>query len=32
MTALQDALYDKDWHVRAAAIHSLALQNDPAAK
>jgi HEAT repeat protein len=29
---LTDALYDKDWHVRAAAVHSLALQNDPALK
>ncbi|HLK62814.1 MAG TPA: HEAT repeat domain-containing protein [Bryobacteraceae bacterium] len=27
---LQDALMDKDWRVRAAAVHSLALQNDPA--
>jgi HEAT repeat protein len=30
--ALKDALYDKDWHVRAAAVHSLALQDDPAVK
>jgi HEAT repeat protein len=30
--ALKDALYDKDWHVRAAAVHSLALQNNPARK
>jgi len=30
VAALEDALYDKDWHVRAAAVHSLALQNDPA--
>lgn len=30
--ALKDALYDKDWHVRAAAVHSLALRNDPAIK
>jgi len=30
--ALKDALYDKDWHVRAAAVHSLAIQNDPAVK
>lgn len=29
---LKDALYDKDWHVRAAAVHSLALQNNPALK
>jgi HEAT repeat protein len=28
--ALKDALYDKDWRVRAAAVHSLALRNDPA--
>jgi HEAT repeat protein len=27
--ALEDALYDKDWRVRAAAVHSLALRNDP---
>jgi HEAT repeat protein len=30
--ALKDALLDKDWHVRAAAVHSLALQNNPAHK
>jgi HEAT repeat protein len=30
--ALRDSLYDKDWHVRAAAVHSLVLQNDPALK
>ena len=30
VAALEDALYDKDWRVRAAAVHSLALQNDPA--
>jgi len=30
--ALKDALYDKDWHVRAAAVHSLALRNDPRLK
>ena len=30
--ALKDALYDKDWHVRAAAVHSVALQNKPAFK
>jgi len=29
---LKDALYDKDWRVRAAAVHSLALQNNPAMK
>jgi HEAT repeat protein len=27
--ALQDAMFDKDWHVRAAAVHSVALRNDP---
>ena len=30
--ALEDAIYDKDWRVRAAAVHSLALQNDPSRK
>jgi HEAT repeat protein len=30
--ALKDALYDKDWHVRAAAVHSLSVRNDPAVK
>jgi HEAT repeat protein len=30
--ALKDALLDKDWSVRAAAVHSLALRNDPALK
>ena len=29
---LKDALYDKDWRVRAAAVHSLALRNDPTVK
>ncbi len=29
-SALREALYDKDWRVRAAAVHSLALRNDPA--
>jgi HEAT repeat protein len=28
--ALEDALLDKDFRVRAAAVHSLALRNDPA--
>ena len=28
--ALREALMDKDWSVRAAAVHSLALRNDPA--
>jgi len=30
LQALRDALSDKDWSVRAAAVHSLALRNDPA--
>lgn len=30
--ALKDAMYDKDWRVRAAAVHSLALRNDPSWK
>jgi len=30
LTALRDALGDKDWSVRAAAVHALALRNDPA--
>jgi HEAT repeat protein len=29
---LKDAAFDKDWHVRAAAVHSLALQNNPSLK
>ena len=29
LAALRDALLDKDWSVRAAAVHSLALRNDP---
>lgn len=28
LQALRDALWDKDWSVRAAAVHSLALRND----
>lgn len=28
--ALKDALSDRDWSVRAAAVHALALRNDPA--
>ena len=28
--ALREALRDKDWSVRAACVHSLALRNDPA--
>jgi HEAT repeat protein len=30
LAALKDALADKDWSVRAAAVHSLCLRNDPA--
>ena len=32
LRALREALSDKDWSVRAAAIHSLVLRNDPALK
>jgi HEAT repeat protein len=32
LEALKDALFDKDWSVRAAAVHSLSLRNDPALK
>ena len=32
LDALKDALLDKDWSVRAAAVHSLALRNDPSLK
>lgn len=32
LTALRDALADKDWSVRAAAVHALALRNNPALK
>jgi HEAT repeat protein len=28
LAALKEALYDKDWHVRAAAVHSIALRNE----
>jgi len=28
--ALKDALHDKDWSVRAAAVHALAVRNNPA--
>src|SRR5215831_2821327 len=28
--ALKDALSDKEWSVRAAAVHALSLRNDPA--
>jgi HEAT repeat protein len=30
--ALKDALHDKDWHVRASAVHALAMRNKPAVK
>jgi HEAT repeat protein len=30
LQALQDALTDSDWSVRAAAVHAIALRNDPA--
>jgi HEAT repeat protein len=30
--ALRDALSDKDWSVRAAAVHALSLRNNPALK
>jgi HEAT repeat protein len=30
LRALRDALEDKDWSVRAAAVHSIALRNNPA--
>ena len=30
LDALEDALVDKDFRVRAAAVHSIALRNDPA--
>jgi HEAT repeat protein len=30
LQALRDALTDKDWSVRAAAVHGIALRNDPA--
>ena len=32
LAALKDALLDMDWSVRAAAVHSLALRDDPALK
>ena len=32
LEALKDALSDKTWSVRAAAVHSIALRNDPALK
>jgi len=30
LLALQDSLGDRDWSVRAAAVHAIALRNDPA--
>jgi HEAT repeat protein len=30
LKALQDALADSDWSVRAAAVHAIAIRNDPA--
>lgn len=30
LRALRDALTDSDWSVRAAAVHAIALRNDPA--
>jgi HEAT repeat protein len=32
LAALRDALNDKDWRVRAAAVHALALRNNPAVR
>jgi HEAT repeat protein len=32
LAALKEALSDKDWHVRAAAVHSIAVRNDPTAQ
>ena len=32
LDALKDALLDRDWSVRAAAVHSLALRDDPTLK
>lgn len=32
LPALKDALHDKNWTVRAAAVHSLALRDDPRLK
>ena len=32
LDALKDGLLDKDWSVRAAAVHSLSLRDDPALK
>ena len=32
LPALRDALHDKNWTVRAAAVHSMAVRDDPALK
>lgn len=32
LPALKDALFDKNWTVRAAAVHSIAVRDDPALK
>jgi HEAT repeat protein len=32
LSALKDALHDSNWTVRAAAVHSLALRDDPTLK
>ena len=32
LPALEDALHDKNWTVRAAAVHAIALRDDPALK
>jgi HEAT repeat protein len=32
LVALNEALADKDWSVRAAAVHAIALRNDPASE
>jgi HEAT repeat protein len=29
LEALREALHDKEWSVRAAAVHALSLRNDP---
>jgi len=32
MPALRDALHDKNWTVRAAAVHAIAIRDDPTLK
>jgi HEAT repeat protein len=32
LRALEDSLADSDWSVRAAAVHAIAVRNDPALK